>query len=240
MAKTIVFSENKKGWTSEFSYDPGLMCRLNNRFFTIKDGQLYKHNSETAPRSNFYGVQYPSKVVKVFNESPKDDKIFKTVVTESDNPWKITLRTNLTNGSIDKTEFNNRESRWFASIKRNESASDLNGVSQGIGRIQDIQGDNIEFNNISETVSVGDKLYQMNGNVQEEIGDIINISDDGIITVSGIVETPINGMFCFGKKDSRINGAAIRGYYMEVTMEDDSGSSNELFGVSTNAIKSYL
>ena len=239
MAETITFSEKIKGWTSFFSYEPGLMCRLNNRFFSIKNGQLYKHNIEDAPRNNFYGQQSKSKVVKVFNESPKDDKIFKTMVTESEQPWKVIVKTNLTNSSIESTEFNIRESRWFGYIRRNEDQSDLNNVSQGIGRIQNIQGSDIEFSNVSETVSVGDKLFQLNDGVPEEIGTIDNISD-GIISISGGLASPVDGLFCFGKKDSRTNGSFVRGYYMEVTLEDDTPNPNELFAIQSNVIKSYL
>jgi len=239
MAETISFSEKNKGWTSFFSYNPGLMCRLNNRFFTIKNGQLYRHNSESVPRNNFYGIQSKSKVVTIFNDEAQHDKIFKTIVTESDKAWKVSVRTNLTNSTIDSNEFNNRESRWFGYIRRNEDSGDLNSSTQGIGSIVEVSGTEVSFNSVSETVSVGDKLIQDNNGELQEVGTIENI-EDGVIYVTDVINAPESGLFCFGKKNGRINGSAIRGYFMEVTLEDSTESPNELFGVSTNVVKSYL
>lgn len=236
---TATYDEKVKGLTSFHSWVPDDMVRINNRFFTIKDGQLYLHNATDNGVNHFYGVQYASKVTTVFNQEPHIDKIFKTIITESESAWKATVTTNLTNSSILASEFNNRESRWFGYIRQNENSNDLRGVSQGIGRILSHSGTAITFNNVSETVSIGDKLYQVNVGSQEELGTITSINN-GVITVGSLVNTPVNGNFCFGKKDSRINGASVRGYYMEVELEDNGLGANELFAVSTNAVKSYL
>ncbi|WNH10038.1 hypothetical protein [Thalassobellus suaedae] len=237
--KTITFDEKVKGWTSFYSWIPDDMVRINNRFYTIKNGQLYLHNDITNGYNNFYGSQYSSKVTTVFNQESQYDKILKTIITEGDSPWNTTIVTNLTNSSISRSEFNNRESRWFGYVRRNENEQDLNGVSQGIGRITNINVNSITFGNISETVSIGDKLFQLNGSVPEEIGDIDTI-EDGIVTIYNIVTSPTIGLFCFSKKDSRINGSAIRGYYIKVILEDDTTGPNELFAVTANVVKSYL
>jgi hypothetical protein len=39
---------------------------------------------------------------------------------------------------------------------------------------------------------------------------------------------------------ARIEGAEIRGYYMEVTLELESTENAELFAITTNAIKSGI
>jgi hypothetical protein len=41
---TITFSEKNKGWTSFHSWQPSLICSLNNKFFTIKAIQKIRYS----------------------------------------------------------------------------------------------------------------------------------------------------------------------------------------------------
>lgn len=237
---TLSHSEKSEGWTSFWSYIPDGMVRLNNRFYTIKNGQLYLHNEDTGVRNNFYGVQHSSKIRFYFNESNSEDKIFKNMVLEGNLPWDAIVTTNLSNSSITKEEFDQRESRHFAYMRKNENEEDLHGNSaQGIGVIDSISGTNITFLFISEFVSVGDKLYQLNDQTPELIG-VIEEVNGLIITVDAIVTVPAPGLYSYSKKDSRIEGGEVRGYYMEVELTNDSTEKVELFAVNTNAIKSYV
>ena len=216
------------------------MLRLNNRFYTIKNGQLYLHNEDTGVNNNFYGVQHASKIKFYFNEANSEDKIFKTMVLEGNLPWNAIVNTNYTNSTIDKEEFDQRESRHFAYMRKNENENDLHGNSaQGIGVISSSAGNDITFMFISEFVSVGDKLYQLNDQTPELIGVIEEVN--GLtIKVDAIVTAPVNGFYSYSKKDSRIEGGEVRGYYMEVELTNDDTEKVELFAVNTNAIKSYV
>lgn len=217
------------------------MCRLNNRFFTIKNGQVHMHNDRDNPiRNNFYGVQYTSKVNTVFSQNPEDDKIMKTLVIEGNRPWDVEVRTNMSNSHLTMEEFIAKESRWFAYLRKNENDADLHGHSaQGIGVIQSHSGTDVVFTNVSPTVDVGDKLFQLNGNTIEEIGTIDDISN-GTVSITAIVTTPVNGYFAYAKKPSRIEGGDMRGYYMEVDLENDDTTAVELFAINSNAVKSYV
>jgi len=236
---TLTYSDKSKGWTSFHSYLPDWMCRLNNRFFSIKDGQLWLHNDETNPiRNNFYGVQYDSKIVTVINEAPTEDKIFKTIVLEGNKPWDVELKTNLTESTIKKSEFNTRESRHFAHTRQNEDVADLHGhAAQGIGVIISTAGLTITYPTLSQIVSVGDNLYQLNAGAEELIGEIDSIVN-GVVTVTAIITTPVPGYYSFAKKDSRIEGAALRGYYAEVTLTNDDTTEVELFAINSNIVHS--
>lgn len=237
---TLSHSEKSKGWTSFWGYIPDWMAKLNNRFYTIKNGQLYLHNEDTGVRNNFYGVQHASKIKLYFNEINSDDKIFKTLVLEGNEAWDAVVSTNLANSSIKKTEFDARESRHFAYMRKNENENDLHGNSaQGIGVIASSVGLNITFLFVSEFVSVGDQLFQANGAANELIGTIEEVN--GLtIKVDAITTAPVNGMYAFSKKDSRIEGGEVRGYYMEVELTNDDTTPVELFAVESNAIKSYV
>ncbi len=243
MKQTIAFSEQNKGWTGFYGWRASMFARLKNRFYSFKNGQLYIHNDENNPqRNNFYGEQFDSKIVTVFNDNPSDDKIFKTLVEEGTHPWKATLKTNLSNGTIDSKEFNQKESRWFAYTRGNEDTTSISGTtSQGIGVIQIVDGTNISFNGIPNSVSIGDTLYQLNNTDQETIGVITAIDPiNKIITVAAIETIPVAGYFSFSIKNRRVNGGDIRGYYLEVTLENSDTENVELFGISTNAVKSDL
>jgi hypothetical protein len=241
MQETLSYSEKVKGWPTFHSFIPDYVARLNKRLFTVKDGQLYLHNDQDNPvRNNFYGEQFTSKVTTEINDAPADDKIFKTLVLEGDKPWKATLKTNYTEGVIEKEEFNQRESRWFSHTRRNESQNSLNGDAvQGIGVIVSVLSTAIRFNYIGDNVNVGDDLYQINNNTNERIGNIIFINGN-IITLDAIETIPVPGYFSYSKKNSRIEGEEIRGYYLEVTLEQDDLEDAELFAINTNAIKSYV
>lgn len=235
------FSEKNKGWTHFLKYIPEAICSLNNEFFSIKNGQLYKHyDKDNIVRNNFYGVQYNSKIKTIINYNPSDDKVFKNLVQESNKPWKVSLKTNYTASTIDYNEFVQKESKQFAYIRKNEDENDLHGnAAQGIGVIDTLLNNNIIFSSISDNICVGDKLYQINNSYNQLIGEITGITDSTLI-IDNIINTPIIGRFCYAKKDSRIEGAEIRGYFLEVSLENNDVNDVELFSIATNAVKSNL
>jgi hypothetical protein len=51
---------------------------------------------------------------------------------------------------------------------------------------------------------------------------------------------PKIGQFSFAKKNSRIEGGDIRGYYAEITLVNSNTSPVELFAIESNIIKSYV
>ncbi len=241
MENTLTYSDKAKGWTSFHSFIPDWMAKINNRFFSAKNGQLYLHNDNQNPvRNNFYGVQYPSKITTIFNDGPSNDKIFNTIILEGNRPWHANIKTNLGNSTIDKEEFNSIESRHFAYIRKNEKEDDYTGhAAQGVGVIISQNTNFISFSLITDTVSVGDVLFQLNGEAEQKIGIIKSINNN-IIEVFSTENTPTIGLFSFAKKDARIEGGEIRGYYLEVELINDETQETELFAINTNAIKSYV
>lgn len=243
MVKTISHSENNKGWNSFWSYVPDLMTRLNNRFVSVKNGQLWLHNDTENPTvNNFYGVQYGTSIKTIFNDAMAEDKIFKTIALESDQKWQVDLKTNLTNSTINPNEFNTRDSRQFSFIRGNENASSLRGNSaQGIGTISSIVANVVSFVQVPILVSVGDILTQLNGSNKETIGVIISIDlEINTITLGTIVTVPTVGFYAFSLKNSRVEGEEVRGYFLEIECSNNQPSRGELFAVATNVVKSYV
>lgn len=236
---TLTFDEKVKGFTSFHSIKPDFMLRLNNDFYTIKNGQLYKQNVEGIGYNNFYGEQFASSVTTYFNDESSLDKIYKTLVLESTNSWKAILKTNYTESHIKSAEFNQRESRWFAYIRKSENETDLNAVSQGLGSIQNINGLELEFVEIPQNVSVNDELWQVVNDIPEKVG-VVNDIQGNVLTIDAFFNAAEFNTFCFTKKDSRIEGSELRGYYLEVKLEDDTTEKNELYAISSVVSKSYL
>ena len=76
---TIAFKEDVKGWTSRKDFIPEAGISLNNKFYSLKNGQIWEHGSENTDRNNFYGVQYDSAIRFIFNQQPASVKRFKTL-----------------------------------------------------------------------------------------------------------------------------------------------------------------
>jgi hypothetical protein len=240
MSTTLTFSEKNKGWTSFHKWYPNLMCSLNNKFFTIKDGQLWEHHDRNnAIPNTFYGIKYPSKITTVLNDAPSEDKVFKNFVEEGTHPWSVAIETNLANSTITVDEFNQRESKWMAHIRKNEDSSDITDRAQGIGVIVSVSGLVITFASIPTMVNIGDNLYQLNGSVPELIGTVLSITST-TITVNAITTTPVPTMFSYALKSARIQGSEIRGYYAKVTLENNSDEKVELFAINSNVIQSHV
>ena len=85
---TVGYSLKTEGWTSRYSYIPESGVTLNNKFYTFKNGQVYLHNSDTAARNNFYGVQYNSEVQLIFNDNPTFVSDWLTLNYEGSPGWE--------------------------------------------------------------------------------------------------------------------------------------------------------
>ena len=244
MANTITYDDGAKGWTSFHSWIPDGMSRLNNRFFTVKDGQLYLHNDEdNSVRNNFYGVQYATTLTYIINIEPSTIKVAKTINTESNKPFDVVIKSylndetsSITQSTIDVSEFLNKEGKWYGYTRRNELSGDLSAKDvYGVGRIQSIIGTSIQFTApyAKSSISVGDELTSDSG----LLGNVVSFTNDtNLVIDASPVFTPND--FVYGRKSGRIEGSAIRGYNFEVTLTDETTTRTELYAVSSELFKS--
>lgn len=244
MGNTITYDDGVKGWTSFHSWIPDWMSRLNNRFFTVKGGQLYLHNDEENPiRNNFYGVQYPTTLTYIINEEPSTIKVAKTINTESNKAFDVTIKSylndetvSITQSTIDVAEFVNKEGKWYGYTRRNELAGDYSAKDvYGLGRVQGGLDTNLEFTApySRSSISIGDELRDDSG----LLGNVVALTDATNIELDASPAFVPNN-FVFGVKNGRIEGSAIRGYNFEVTLTDESTTRTELYAVSSEMFKS--
>jgi len=143
--KTLSFDESVRGWTSFYTYAPDFVGSLKNDFYSIKDGKIYKHYSESNNRGTFYNLSTPANVTFIFNPNVSVVKNFNTINYEGSKNWVVTeLTTNedvgknigsytlaTTQQGLENNLFSNnflrKEDKYFANI--------INATPQNNGEI---------------------------------------------------------------------------------------------------------
>lgn len=248
-SRTLTFSEGAKGWPSFYSFIPDYMIGMNNYFYSFKNGNLYRHNTNET-RNNFYGTQYTSSIKSVFNAEPTTVKLFKTIEIEGDSAWGVTATTNLSTGSINSGYFEPKEGRYYAYIRSNDGSvnTNLRSVS-GIGTVTTVDAttpalttltypDGFKF---SSMISVGDLAYKNNAGTLVLLGEIKSVADN-VMTIDTTItggSTPVDGDFILYVKNSVAESYGVRGYYMEFELTNTETTATELFSVGSSVFKSF-
>lgn len=274
MTYTLTYSEMVEGWVSYYSYYPDWMIGMNNYFYTFKGGNLYRHNSN-ASRNTFYydwwfqlgfpGNSFtPSQIQSVFNDSPLENKLFKTVAIQGDDVWAATLTTDIQDsGFVQANWYENKEQVYFAFV-RNSGTSPANPSEYalrslgGIGRSNNVILGSIATvsfpNNISlgSIMSIGDYLYfaiPPNFNNPILAGQITNIVQNLTVAGENYIEvdttipgtSPILGQtpYFLYMKNSVAESHGVLGHYCVFTLTNSNGSKVELFQFQSEVMKSY-
>jgi|TARA_R110000824_G_scaffold31328_4_gene102036 hypothetical protein len=260
---TLSYSEDVKGWPSFYSFCADYMVGMNGFFYTWSGGELFRHNTNPL-RNTYYGVFTPSTINSVFNMEPQTIKLFKTMSYESDDRWACTaLFSDLGNGSMLDTWFEEKEGEWFTFLRENAGTKDfrdrsVNGLGSSLtitGPITDVL---ITFNfDVGSIISVGDYIYStVNSIYVGQVTDIVpqaTIDALGVVTPSSItVDTtipepvlltvgivPAVGAFLFYLKDAVAESHGARGYFLNFTLENTNQAAVELFAVGSSLMKSY-
>jgi len=245
---TLSYSPAVKGWPSFYSFIPEYTQGMNNYLYTFNNGQLYRHNTNTL-RNNFYGVQYNTTIKSVFNKGPLENKLFKTLILESDAPWSATLVTDLPQtGSIADTYFEKKEGNYFAFIRFLET--DINLLMRYANGIADVAtvdattptATTLTFAssvNIGSIISIGDMVYYgstptLGGVVTALTGQVVTIDT----TIAG-ASAPSNGDFILYVKNTVAESHGVMGHYCEYELTNTSTSKVELFSVGSESMKSF-
>lgn len=129
---TIAFYEgegNDKKFVTNYSMNPDLMIKFLNRFFMIKDGQLWEQNVNEV-RNNFFGIQYQSKIQFYANINPTTVKVFYSTRVQATTVWfcpndgDISIlptkgRSVGMSSRIKRNNFKNYQGSFFADFMRN-------------------------------------------------------------------------------------------------------------------------
>jgi len=245
---TLSYSPAVKGWPSFYSFIPEYTQGMNNYLYTFNNGQLYRHNTNTL-RNNFYGVQYNTTIKSVFNKGPLENKLFKTLILESDAPWSATLATDLPQvGSIADTYFEKKEGNYFAFIRFLET--DINLLmryANGIANVTTVDATTpaattLTFAssvNIGSIISIGDMIYYGSTPV---LGGVVTGLSGQVVTIDTTItgaSAPSNGDFILYVKNTVAESHGVMGHYCEYELTNTSTSKVELFSVGSESMKSF-
>lgn len=245
---TLSYSPGVKGWPSFYSFIPEYTQGMNNYLYTFNNGQLYRHNTNEN-RNNFYGQSNNTTIKSVFNKGPLENKLFKTLILESDAAWSATLATDLPQvGSIADTYFEKKEGNYFAFIRFLET--DINLLMRYANGIADVttvdattpSATTLTFAssvNIGSIISIGDTAYYgstpaLGGSVTAVSGQVVTIDT----TITG-GSAPSNGDFILYVKNTVAESHGVMGHYCEYELTNTSTSKVELFSVGSESMKSF-
>ena len=81
---SLAYHEPTDGWVSFRSYVPEAAFSINNKYFTVKNGEIWGHSEESLATTynKFYSVDYDSTVTLLFNDAPSSVKSFRTMSYE--------------------------------------------------------------------------------------------------------------------------------------------------------------
>ena len=245
--ETLSYSDGVKGWPSFYSFLPDYLIGMNSFFYSFKNGQLYRHNTNET-RNNYYGVQYNSNITGVFNVVPQTIKLFKTMSLESDAAWGVlSLETDLSTGDMLSTYFKQKEGEWFSFIRNKSTTVNFKLRSaNGIGQIAAVNpafvGLDVVFNvTLGNIISVGDTLYhQVTPTTTRPTGIITAINQTtNTISIGVVLNQPLPSQFALYYKDPVSESHGARGYFMRFKLENTDVKPVELFSVGSSVMKSF-
>jgi len=271
---TLTYDEGVQGFPSFYTYFPDWMIGMNQYFYTFKGGNLYRHNVNEN-RNTFY-LQWwtqvgtaseafkPSTMESVFNVSPLENKLFKTLNLEGDDAWAATLKTDIQDsGFIDYSYFEKKEQSWFAFVRNKGLGStpaalpelslrSLNGIGNSTTVAIVSGAATINFATtiqIGNILSVDDFFYFLSSsNVPVYAGNVtaINVNLRGginnvVIDTSPAGTTPIPSnveTFLF-IKNSVAESHGVLGHYAVFDLSYSKNTKVELFAVESEVMKSF-
>lgn len=253
MQYTLTYSPGVEGWPSFYSFYPEFMIGMNQFFYTFKGANLFRHNS-SGGRNTFYGVYTNSSLTSVFNDSPIEKKVFKTISTESESAWNFECNTELESGSIASSMFEKKEGSYFAYIRSLSNVppvipSYLVRYTQGIGSSTAIVTGNpaavsVVYSGsmkINESLNIGDIMYHGNGVLSGVVVGINRTTNTVVINTTSLPDCTIPpvGDFTMFVKNAVAESNGVRGDYMVFTITNSSTSKTELFVVQAEVFKSF-
>ncbi len=116
-------NERAKGWKDKVDFTPEQYGSINDLFYSFVNGIMWKHDSITSARCNFYGTQYNAEVTVSVNPEPDTIKTPKAFNIQSTNLFilpqiVVPLRSGYPLGQKSRiaqaAKFSRQEGQWFS------------------------------------------------------------------------------------------------------------------------------
>jgi len=246
-AETSAYSTTKGVWLTFYSFIPEMYARLHDKFFSFKDGVIYKHNSN-ATRNNFYGSQADSQVSVASRKNPSDVKVYNAMSLEGNKAWKaVVSNSTQTTGasSMQASEFDEREGMFYRVIAKDATASSTSNSSHKVvlGQVASVDGRKITFTTKVSNLpfGIGDTLFKLESSSETSLSvTLASVSGRKEITASDTVTGLTAGDTVMAVSDDDINGDKIRDYYAQVDLTNTDTAAVELYAVNLSYSSSPL
>ena len=268
-AEIVAWRDKQKRWISFYSHVAEYYCKINRLFVSWDSGLLYLHDSDSENYNTFYGNTFNTELDFSINDLPSTVKGFKSItleanqafevddqgVEEAENTsYKVKLITDMTETSIDRHNFDQRENKQYAQIPfvtSGSTGSEIIGIGEGSveeGSLTTVTGSNTSFGSSNIILgtssdvtsdSYGDQLFYNDGTDDILVGTISNLNSNTEIVLSEDAE-PFANQFLFIKRSGFAEGDRMKGRYMEVKMKKKSKQLLEIFSGSATIFNSEL
>lgn len=209
---TLSFSDTVNGWTSLWDYKPSFMDTINNIYYSIEGGNVWKHYNESVinNRGYLYGTYYPTSVQLSFNPNSSISKNFNTINYEGTNGWQVDhFLSDTTGPTVIDSQTNNYKDESSFIYSYDEGVYTEGGVTHRVG-----------FD-------------------RKENKYVANLINKGVL-ISGSNENVSFGQP--GQVVPGASMSGIKGYFATVKLRTDNttdlGGLKTLFAVSSNFVKS--
>jgi hypothetical protein len=137
VGKSVVFCLENTGvqphWQGSYSFNPEQFMCLQNKLYSVKDGNLYQHNM-TSSFNNFYGTQYNSRIMVVSNQLPQRPKVYNNISVEANiKPIFVYFYNDypyLQTSDLEDVDFRDLEGVYYATLYRNKIIDNGSGTYQ--------------------------------------------------------------------------------------------------------------
>ena len=231
---TLTYDNGVKGFPSFYSYYADWMIGMNNYFYSFKGGNIYRHNTNPI-RNRYYGVDYDSLMQTVFNDSPLETKLFKTINLEGDDSWGTTLTSDQQDdGFIESDWYSKKEGTYFAFI-RNDGDTPATISEYALRSLNGLgTSANIVVTGVTTTVSFPMTM---------PIGNIISVgstgNNDGDMLYFGNPNPTLLGRVIQVNQNSVVESHGILGHYGVITLTNSNTEKVELYAVESEVMKSF-
>jgi len=244
--ETISFNERVNGWTSRKSFVPETGLSLNNQYFTFKNGDIYKHHSNST-HSQFYGVVLGSGVTRcsvkfIMNQPIGQVKRFKTINYLGDLGWLLdTITTSESIGLIGSDGFIKKEGKFFATLTgSNSTAGTLNADElqvEGLGTLSSVNGSILTFTGgVNSNLQVGDSVYFLADPAVAAYTSSGTCTAKTATTVTVSGTAPAQGKFVLFDKGGVANQSGLLGFFAEAELKHTTDTAAELFSVGSRIV----
>lgn len=232
---TWVYSDKDNGWLGRITFNPEDLCRVNGKFLSFNNGEIWEHNQATG-RNTFYGEPtYESKFTINFPQEPSMRKNYKTIEIEGTDAWDLTINTDLDAGEINAVDFNKEEGVYKAHTRLSNDVIDTSLLSvQGIGNCT-IDGLVLSFGfELSNDISIGDDVRNLSNQL---VGTITNKTAT-TLTLNAVANI-VSGDFVMCSKPQSANVNSLLGYHLQVSGTLTKNTKTELFAINSEVVKSF-